>query len=111
MTAFTIAEVDCSTGVTTERAATDEEVAARDVAIEDYETVDGFNHVRSQRDHDLKVSDWTTNSSDSPLSDEKKAEWVTYRQALRDYPDQAARVSDLPDWPTAPDAYIPTGEE
>ena len=87
------------------------QLSEEEEADEEYETAVGFDHVRGQRDHLLSVSDWTTNSSDSPLSDEKKAEWVTYRQALRDYPDQAARVSDLPDWPTAPDAYIPTGEE
>lgn len=40
----------------------------------------------------LQGTDWTQ-ASDSPLSDEKKAEWATYRQALRDitsdpaYPD------------------------
>ena len=40
----------------------------------------------------LQGTDWTQ-GIDSPLSDEKKAEWATYRQALRDitkdpaYPD------------------------
>ena len=31
----------------------------------------------------LQESDWTQ-FNDSPLSDSKKAEWQTYRQALRD---------------------------
>ena len=41
---------------------------------------------------------------DTPLSDSKKAEWVTYRQALRDITDgvdteeKALAVT----WPTAP---------
>lgn len=35
----------------------------------------------------LQESDWTT-STDSPLTDEQKAEAVTYRQALRDLPAQ-----------------------
>tara|TARA_B110000858_G_scaffold85047_1_gene98315 strand:- start:43 stop:441 length:399 start_codon:yes stop_codon:yes gene_type:complete len=39
--------------------------------------------LRGQRESLLKNSDWTV-MSDSPLSDSKKAEWVTYRQALRD---------------------------
>ena len=39
--------------------------------------------LRGQRESLLKNSDWTV-LSDSPLSDSKKAEWVTYRQALRD---------------------------
>ena len=39
--------------------------------------------LRGQRKDLLNNSDWTV-MSDSPLSDSKKAEWVTYRQALRD---------------------------
>ena len=39
--------------------------------------------LRAQRKDLLNNSDWTV-MSDSPLSDSKKAEWVTYRQALRD---------------------------
>lgn len=39
--------------------------------------------LRAQRKDLLKDSDWTV-MPDSPLSDSKKAEWTTYRQALRD---------------------------
>jgi len=39
--------------------------------------------LREQRDYLLAKSDWTA-LSDSPLTEEKRAEWVTYRQALRD---------------------------
>ena len=39
--------------------------------------------LRGQRKSLLKNSDWTV-MPDSPLSDSKKAEWTTYRQALRD---------------------------
>ena len=39
--------------------------------------------VRFYRDIALLRSDWTQ-VPDAPLSDEKKAEWATYRQALRD---------------------------
>ena len=38
---------------------------------------------RWERDQLLLSCDWTV-GADSPLSDEKKAEWRTYRQALRD---------------------------
>ena len=103
MPAFKIADLDCSTGIVTERDATDEEIAERDVHMEQYQTVDGFEHVRNHRNHLLKMSDWATNDSYSQLYDEKKAEWVTYRQELRDYPDQASRVEDLPEWPTPPE--------
>ena len=39
--------------------------------------------LRAHRNNLLNQSDWTV-SVDSPLSDSKKAEWKTYRQALRD---------------------------
>lgn len=39
--------------------------------------------LREERDFKLLMSDWTQ-GADSPLSDSKKAEWATYRQALRD---------------------------
>ena len=38
---------------------------------------------RAVRNKKLADSDWTQ-APDSPLSDTKKAEWATYRQALRD---------------------------
>ena len=44
---------------------------------------DEMDAVRSHRDMLLMESDWTQ-MPDSPLSDSKKAEWATYRQALRD---------------------------
>ena len=42
-----------------------------------------LRHFRDLRNKKLKNSDWTQ-ANDSPLSDTKKAEWATYRQALRD---------------------------
>ena len=41
--------------------------------------------LRAERDYLLSQCDWTQ-FPDSPLSTEKKAEWATYRQALRDLP-------------------------
>tara|TARA_R100000388_G_scaffold94037_1_gene80084 strand:+ start:2101 stop:2550 length:450 start_codon:yes stop_codon:yes gene_type:complete len=50
------------------------------------ETVeDTLAMLRQDRDRILESTDWTQNA-DSPLSDSKKAEWATYRQALRDLP-------------------------
>tara|TARA_R100001460_G_scaffold106168_1_gene153450 strand:+ start:303 stop:521 length:219 start_codon:yes stop_codon:yes gene_type:complete len=40
-------------------------------------------HFRQIRNVKLARCDWTQ-APDSPLSDTKKAEWATYRQALRD---------------------------
>ena len=44
-----------------------------------------FEIVREQRDQKLFESDWTQ-MSDAPITDAKRAEWVTYRQVLRDIP-------------------------
>ena len=61
-----------------------------------------LSRVRSQRNSLLSASDWTQ-VADVAISAEKVAEWVTYRQALRDYPAQSDRVSTLPAWPTPPE--------
>lgn len=53
-----------------------------------------WDEIRGKRNQYLKASDWTQ-VPDSPLSDEKKAEWRTYRQALRDMMNV-----DLPDGQT-----------
>ena len=41
--------------------------------------------MKDWRDRLLLASDWTV-TTDSPLTDAEKAEWQTYRQALRDMP-------------------------
>lgn len=43
--------------------------------------------LRLRRKQKLNASDWTQ-MPDNSLSVEKKAEWATYRQALRDIPQQ-----------------------
>jgi len=55
--------------------------------------------VRSQRDRDLFSSDWTQ-GLDSPLSNEKKLEWASYRQALRDITTQPDPFNVI--WPIKP---------
>ena len=44
--------------------------------------------LRQHRNNLLLESDWTQ-ANDSPLTDSKKTEWKTYRQALRDLPSKA----------------------
>jgi len=56
--------------------------------------------VRGERNNKLASCDYTR-LNDVPLTDEKKAEWETYRQELRD-------ITDQPDpfninWPTPPE--------
>ena len=59
-----------------------------------------LNALRQLRQRYLQDSDWTQ-MPDSPLSAEKKTEWQTYRQALRDITLTATSCSDVT-WPTEP---------
>lgn len=43
------------------------------------------NNYRRQRNFLLNSCDWTV-LPDTPMSDAKRAEWIAYRQALRDFP-------------------------
>lgn len=58
------------------------------------------NAVRFDRDKRLSECDWTT-MTDSPLASDKKTEWATYRQALRDVPGQSGFPFTVT-WPTEP---------
>lgn len=62
---------------------TDEEKARSVLALE--------LDMRGRRNNELAASDWTQ-TVDCPLTVEKKAEWATYRQALRD-------ITELDSWP------------
>ena len=59
--------------------------------------------VAHRRAGKLYESDWTQ-LPDSPLTTEKKAEWATYRQALRDITTQLEGVDTMQNvpWPTKP---------
>lgn len=56
--------------------------------------------VRAQRDALLSACDWTQ-MPDSPLSEEEKAAYQTYRQALRDVPQQEGFPETI-SWPEEP---------
>ena len=60
-----------------------------------------IERMRIARNDLLAASDWTQ-MPDSPLADNKKAEWATYRQALRDFPATwtPADTANLPDKPS-----------
>ena len=68
------------------------------------ETFDFLEDLRCTRDIFLRESDWTQ-VPDSPLSDSKKAEWSTYRQALRDMPGTYSSETDPLKvvWPDKPE--------
>ncbi len=59
--------------------------------------------MRHQRDIYLRESDWSQ-FADNSLTDAKRAEWTTYRQALRDIPANNTTVATFEDiaWPTQP---------
>ena len=69
-------------------------------ADRDESHIEGLREIRNRR---LLDSDWTQASDhSSPLADDKKAEWATYRQSLRDLP-TTADITAFPDvWPTEP---------
>ena len=50
------------------------------------------------------MCDWTV-AADTPLSDSKKAEWVSYRTALRQLPNNLddTTVKETITWPTKPE--------
>ena len=56
---------------------------------------------RVERNSKLAESDWT-DLPNCPLSDSKKTEWQTYRQALRDMPSQEGFDPLNPTYPTEP---------
>lgn len=56
--------------------------------------IPAIDTTRPQRDQLLAASDWTQ-LPDAPLTDDQRAAWRTYRQALRDLPETG-------DWPEPP---------
>ena len=75
--------------------AADNEAAYRAKVDADAET-----SVRATRDKKLTASDWTQ-MTDSPLASDKKTEWATYRQSLRDLP-TASGFPHTMTWPEEP---------
>jgi len=57
--------------------------------------------LRAERNALLASSDWTQ-GNDSPLTNENKADWASYRQELRDLPATTSDPAD-PTWPEAPE--------
>jgi len=83
---------------------TPEEETARDAeeaAEEAAKPARAMAALREERNTKLTESDWTQ-YTDSPLTDEDKASWTTYRQELRDLPANTPDPAD-PTWPVAPE--------
>ena len=63
-----------------------------------------LNHVRGQRDGQLRGSDWTQ-LPDAALGDHTAEEYAEWRQALRDVPQTYSRVSEVV-WPNDPPTQV-----
>ncbi len=67
-------------------------------------SINHYDWFRQRRNLLLGDTDWTQ-TVDSPLSDTKKTEWQTYRQALRDLPNSVSNPltdKDSVTWPSKP---------
>jgi len=68
---------------------------------------DYWSELRTLRDQRLTESDWTQ-VADAPLTEEQKVAWQSYRQALRDLPENITDPKPLvldpdhPDWTIKP---------
>lgn len=91
--------LDISTGVVTESEVqiegllTQEEslaLAMHELAI----------NVRRDRNRRLADCDWTT-QADVPMQPERRSDWMAYRQALRDVPEQDGFPREVT-WPSPP---------
>ena len=80
------------------------------IDITDEEKIEQMkNLMREERDKRLLKCDWTQ-TLDNKLSDDKKNEWMIYRQALRDLPatlnidpsDTYVKTYNAVHWPTPP---------
>lgn len=60
-----------------------------------------LNRLRNQRNHKLLISDWSQ-LSDAPLTSSQKTAWATYRQALRDLPENTEDPKNVT-WPLQPE--------
>ena len=62
-----------------------------------------WTQIRAERDRLLTECDWTQ-GGDSPLTPNKKNMWLTYREQLRDIPENQSSETSYADitWPTKP---------
>ena len=60
-----------------------------------------LDRLRNQRNYKLLISDWSQ-LSDAPLTSSQKTAWATYRQALRDIPENTEDPKNVT-WPSQPE--------
>lgn len=91
-----MARQKCVNGIYSDLTEDEEAAMAAQAEAADLE----MSHVRDQRDGQLRGSDWTQ-LGDATLGDHTAEEWRTYRQALKDIPQNYTRVSTVV-WPEDP---------
>jgi hypothetical protein len=60
-----------------------------------------WERLRNQRNYKLLISDWSQ-LSDAPLTSSQKTAWATYRQTLRDLPENTEDPKNVT-WPSQPE--------
>jgi len=60
-----------------------------------------WERLRNQRNYKLLISDWSQ-LSDAPLTSSQKTAWSTYRQTLRDLPENTEDPKNVT-WPSQPE--------
>ena len=78
----------------------DEVTLIADDAKVQAKTAQAWSALRTERNRLLQQSDWTA-LSDAHLSQDKKDAWFTYRQSLRDLPENATDPTQVT-WPVSP---------
>lgn len=69
-------------------------IVDKDEPSDEEKNVIAVKELRKRRNSLLKSTDWTQ-LVDSPLTDSDKTTWATYRQALRDLPENNANITDI----------------
>lgn len=109
ITTFPVAEplewVSCGDNVTTEwtyNGVTFEEAVVVESSAPSLTDEQKLSLIRIERDKRLAASDWTQ-LIDTTLTI-NQVSWATYRQELRDFPNNPSLSLDAPAWPAPPSA-------
>jgi len=73
-------------------------------AVIQHKITQSWKNVRARRNQLLRMSDWVVTVPDaSNVNDDKKTQWIAYRQQLRDVPQNNSDPDNII-WPPAPNS-------
>lgn len=75
-------------------------VAERPSQVQTLTEEQKYELMRYERNKRLQFCDWT-DLPNTPLTPEKKTEWLNYRQELRDLPENIVDIDNI-NWPSSP---------